>query len=292
MPNRILDVVVTEHRFDPAETELRVLVRAAEITPGTQVRGRLMGPRCVYASTVEIAYPFRELARTAEGIVLRVVIPEPSFWDPQSPFLYQGPVELVQDGTTCDRRDVSHGIRHVQLGAKGLRVNGKAVFLNGTSRAPAGDAEARRLHESSNLLVTEAYRERPELWDLADRMGFFVLARVTAVSAFWRWRDAAARHPAALGWVFPPSLLDRELLTAFEARPASGHRPLVGMDLTTFPTSPPDHPFDFILCDETARSAFEGTGLPLLIAVDDPTDARPPGGANVFGRVERAASTA
>jgi beta-galactosidase/beta-glucuronidase len=41
----------------------------------------------------------------------RVIIPEASWWEPKTPFLYEGPVELWQDGVLCDRREISHGIR-------------------------------------------------------------------------------------------------------------------------------------------------------------------------------------
>ena len=73
----------------------------------TQVRGRLTGPRCPYTTTVEVAYPFREHSRDyGEGgsprLTLRAIIPEPSWWDPQTPFLYEGPVELWQDGRLVD----------------------------------------------------------------------------------------------------------------------------------------------------------------------------------------------
>src|SRR5437773_1558388 len=102
MPNRIRDVVVVNHRLDPVETELHIHVKVDEITPGTEIRGRLMGPRCVYASTVEVAYRMNEMER-GDHLVLRVIIPEPCWWHPQTPFLYQGPLELWEDGALCER---------------------------------------------------------------------------------------------------------------------------------------------------------------------------------------------
>src|SRR3989442_2573328 len=93
MPNRILDAYAATHHADPAGAELRIVVRPERLTPATMVKGRLMGPRSPYANTVEIAYPVRELART-DHILLRVLIPEPNFWDPKNPLLYEGPLEL------------------------------------------------------------------------------------------------------------------------------------------------------------------------------------------------------
>src|SRR4051812_27257434 len=95
--NQIRVITVFPQLHDPAEPEVWITVTPAFQTPTTDVRGRLMGPRCHYASTVEVAYPLRPFARPPEGLpalARRVVIPEASLWEPQCPFLYQGPVEL------------------------------------------------------------------------------------------------------------------------------------------------------------------------------------------------------
>src|SRR4051794_3816870 len=105
MANRIREVQVHDRSVIPAEAEVWVRVVPERLTPATEVRGRLMGPRCAYASTVEVAYPLRPLgppvgnglravpaARGGErppcrwgnddapGLTLRVVIPEASLW--------------------------------------------------------------------------------------------------------------------------------------------------------------------------------------------------------------------
>src|ERR1043165_73087 len=130
MLNQIRDVVVLNHRLDPVATELRIHVALATLTPTTQIKGRLMGPRCLYGATVEIAYPLNEIERD-NHIVLRVIIPEPNWWDPQTPFLYEGPLELWQDGQFCERREIRQGIRSLQLTSHGLKLNGRAFVLRG-----------------------------------------------------------------------------------------------------------------------------------------------------------------
>src|SRR5579864_8804454 len=121
MTNRIHHIRVTDTRLDPAEAEVCIGVYPERLTSVTQVRGRLVGPRCPYATTVEVAYPLRELSREYEStgtprLILRVVIPEASFWDPESPFLYRGPVELWEGGQRCDLVQVTHGLRTLGLG--------------------------------------------------------------------------------------------------------------------------------------------------------------------------------
>jgi beta-galactosidase/beta-glucuronidase len=178
MANRIRDIHVVNHRLDPHETELRIHVEVDELTPMTQIKGRLMGPRNVYASTVEVAYPMREVDR-GRAIVMRVVIPEPSWWEPKTPFLYEGPLELWQDGELCERSKISHGICNLQKGVDGWRLNGRAYVLRGKAvELQFDEAQARQWHDDEiNTLLTgvDAHQSETDLWALADRFGFFVM---------------------------------------------------------------------------------------------------------------------
>src|SRR5437868_42099 len=130
--NRIRRVEIRERLLDPTEPEVWVMVHPERMTPTTEVVGRLMGPRCRFADTVEVAYPLRPFARVPEGLTglpRRAVIPEASLWEPESPFLYQGPVELWEEGRPSDCLQLSLGLRTITLGPRGLRLNGRAVTL-------------------------------------------------------------------------------------------------------------------------------------------------------------------
>src|SRR5262245_17540929 len=97
---RIREVTIRPTRLTPAEAELSVEMRFAFPKPTTELRGRLMGPSCRYSKTIEVAYPVRMTSRSESGppiLHARVVIPEPSWWDTESPFTYQGPIELWED---------------------------------------------------------------------------------------------------------------------------------------------------------------------------------------------------
>lgn len=76
------------HRLDAALADLRIAF--ADLPPGVQVRGRLMGPRCPGISTVEIAYHLRPLGAG----VFQVLIPDPTFATPDRPYVYEGPAEF------------------------------------------------------------------------------------------------------------------------------------------------------------------------------------------------------
>ena len=183
MANRIRAVNVDNHRLDPHETELRVHVWVDELTPTTEIKGRLMGPRCVYRSTVEVAYPMRPVGQDAESrhVELRVIIPEACWWEPKTPFLYQGPLELWQDGVLCERRDLSHAISNFnfQVGANGWENNGRPYALRGKAVDLSFDeTQARQWHDDGiNTLLTRVATSQSgsDLNALADRFGFFVM---------------------------------------------------------------------------------------------------------------------
>jgi hypothetical protein len=211
MSNRIRHVEVRDRSLSPAQAEVHVLVTPEARTPTTEVRGRLMGPSCPYSSTVEVAYPLRPLPGEGEALAGRVVIPEPSAWEPESPFLYHGPVELWQDGARCDRVTVSHGLRQIQLGPHGLRVNGRPLTLRGRAADHLSDDEALALRRAGcNLLVAPADEAAAPLWDTADRLGFLVLGRVAdAGEEALRRLAGLDRHPSCLGWLVPGDLRGR-----------------------------------------------------------------------------------
>jgi hypothetical protein len=239
MSNRILDAYVVTHRADPADAELRITVRPETITPGTQIKGRLMGPRSPYAGTVEIAYPFRELAR-ADHILLRVLIPEPSFWEPKTPLLYEGPLELWQEDQRVDQIWLRHGIRTVQLGTQGLRINGKPCQLQGVCADTFTEADARRWHgEGVNLVLTPARDDHMELWQLSDRFGLLVLGRIEEAHQWPRWAQACQRYASFLGCVFAPTVG----IAQNEFAPAPGLR---GAEITVHNAMPVGR-FDFLL---------------------------------------------
>lgn len=257
MSNRILDIVVVNHRLDPVETELRVHIKLEHLTSATEIRGKLSGPRCPYASTIEIAYPLREVDR-ADHLELRVVIPEPSWWDPQSPFLYEGTIELFENGVSCERRTMRHGIRRAQLTAKGLRLNGKPVFLHGKLiDFSLSELSARQLRESGiNTLVATVADAGLSVWDAADRFGFFVLGTTNELARFLEHRNDLASHPSAFGWIFNRA--------DFLSGPSEDDARPVFYGVNTSARSIPENA-DFLVCQESELSWLDDVALPKLI---------------------------
>src|SRR5262245_14596505 len=155
MSNRILSVTIRDRSPAPAEAEVHITIVPERLDSGTEVRGRLMGPRCRFAETIEVAYHLRPLRvpTGGPGVTLRAVVPEASFWEPQTPHLYSGPVELWQDGQRAEVVQVRHGFRRVTLGPRGLRLNGHPIALRGRGIASLDDESALAMRESGYNLV-------------------------------------------------------------------------------------------------------------------------------------------
>ncbi len=278
MPNRILHVEAHEHSLDFARAEIWITAAYDDATPRAELRGQLAGPRCLYASTVEVGYPLRPISRRPdhlEGPAAQVVIPEPSLWEPQCPFVYQGTVELWQDGQRCDQVRVRQGLRRLVLGRGVLRVNGRPLALRGRRVEKCNERQLAALRQAGcNLLLASSAKCLNELLSLADVQGFFVLAllkedgQVDLASA-----ESPAAHPSFLGWLLTAPQ-DAEAVARLRGRGSV----LVGVEVGEIPPSVIPTGVDFVARRAGAADGEEALPVLLFGGRTDP-------GA-VFGRVE------
>ncbi|MFQ3593681.1 MAG: hypothetical protein SNJ82_10940 [Gemmataceae bacterium] len=190
MNNSILAVCAQSDARDPACVVVRVIVTPALTHEGLEIRGRLMGPTCLHAHTIEVAYALHP----SEPLTALARIPEANLWHPVSPHLYAGPVELWHKGRLLDRRTIRLGFRTLSLTPDGLRVNGRLLPLHTKRVTTWSEAEARAWHDAGvNVLIAPA---EPALFDLADRIGFLVACEAEAESL-----ATVAHHPSCLGWL-------------------------------------------------------------------------------------------
>jgi len=280
MANRIRDFHLRDQLDDPSEAEVWVCVIPEQAAPATEVRGRLMGPRCHYASTVEVAYPLRPFVRRPErlpGLAMRVVIPEASLWEPESPFLYLGPIELWEGGKLCDQVQVRHGLRTLRLGARGLRLNSRPLTIRGVARQECTEEDAVRLRQQGcNTLLVPVAAGTSGLWDAADRLGFLVLGRLDGSDEAARQAKVLGEHPCCLGWLFDGEVLEQEggakaLASLSQARPGD----LLGVALHQVPPRPLPPGIHFVECPEQLLPLVTEIHVPRIVLMDEqPTEER------------------
>lgn len=273
--NRICRVEVRDRLIDPTAPEVWISVFSERQTATTEVHGRLHGPRCLYTSTIEVAYPLRPFPQVPEGlqgVSRRVIIPEASFWDPQSPFLYEGPIELWEDGQLRDQVTLSHGLKTLTLGPRGLRISSKEVAIRGLSCDSCSEEWALELRRVGyNTLLADLTEQTDALCNIADRVGFLVLGRVAADSTAIAQALALRRHPCLLGWLLDAALLADERWKADVEmlRRRSVGLP-VGVEVKGVDAPPLTVQVDFLVCGQALLSSLPHLP-PKLIALIETT---------------------
>jgi len=94
------------HALDPTLADVRI--EFPDLPDDMEVRGRIMGPHCPGVSTIEVAYLLRAVG---PGKIYQVLIPEPTFWKPETPFVYEGPVEFWRGGKKEGETVLSLGLK-------------------------------------------------------------------------------------------------------------------------------------------------------------------------------------
>jgi hypothetical protein len=227
-----------------------------------------MGPRCPYAATVEVAYPLRELEQNsgqggATSILLRTVIPEPSMWDPESPFLYSGPLGIWQGDTLLEQQTMQLGFIGWGLGTRGLRVNGKYIDLQASVVTGLDVESAARLREQNvNCVVVDVSAAPASTWDMADRYGFFVLGRISDPTELQLSRSYEGR-PSSLGWILRREAIAGFKPKSFDGTSYTGSAPLIGLEVEQLPEQPIPG-ISFLVAASGALEQANANGLPWL----------------------------
>ena len=255
-------------RLTQAEAEIRFLVATSAGGNDLHVRGRLMGPKCPYASTVEVAYPLKEIERSVNAagetsILLRTIIPEPCMWDPQSPFLYSGPLGIWDRDRVIEQHSMQLGFVGWGLGTRGLRVNGKYLNLQAAAIDSLDEPSCQRMREKEmNCLVVDIRDAANATWDLADRFGFFVLGRIRKAEEWERARSLEGR-PSSLGWILNQDALAVYKPRTIEGTTYTGSAPLIGLEIGRVMSEVPAG-VSFLVAAPGVSGEVKAGGLPWL----------------------------
>ena len=240
------------HRLNPAEVELQVLFHCADVISDPELKGRLMGPRNVYGETVEIAYPLRPLrSENAAEYVGRIVIPEPSFWDPIAPLHYVGPLEFWDGDIPLLKAWATLGFFSRQVVRGKVISNGKPLTINGRELSQLDDDTVRQLrHKNINTVILPVDDKIIEHCELSDRFGMLLLFSPT-LPVSQDVIESVSEYASCLGWILPA---DMEF--------PGTHSTLLGVDATGSPIPANLTRCHFIYGEE---STIEPCELPKLI---------------------------
>jgi beta-galactosidase len=238
-PVHLADVAVRAD-LDPADgvghLELTVGVEAPGYGPdGWTVRARIADQQL--EGPVRWEHPTDELVNFLmfEGRIVRLhaTLPDVAPWSAEVPTLHDLVVELVDAaGAVVDEATVAVGFRRVEVRGHELLVNGRPVLIKGVNRhdhdprrgkavTPEGieaDLLAMKRH-NLNAVRTSHYPNDPHLYELADRLGLYVVgeanlethAYLRSLTKQQRWAPAIgeriarmarrdANHPSIILW--------------------------------------------------------------------------------------------
>ena len=177
--SRIRSIALKPIRLTPTEAELAIEFHGVALHATSEMHGRLMGPTCLYSTTIEVAHPIKMTWRGEVGersLQGRAVIPEPAWWDPESPFLYHGPIELWEHESRVESTTLRCGLRHAEWKGEQLVWNGKPIELRSQQLTEIDEAtlKASRQQGFNAVTVPAAIVKAASL--IADRIGLLVLA--------------------------------------------------------------------------------------------------------------------
>jgi len=110
----------------------QVYVRVARSGPddARTVSGWIHGPLCALSHTLPATIALRDMG-TGSTLLGAVAVPDPCFWSPQLPALYDVHVELRQESRVVTTFDQTIGIRRLGAAGRNLLWEGKRWVLRG-----------------------------------------------------------------------------------------------------------------------------------------------------------------
>jgi hypothetical protein len=167
---------------------------------GWRLSGTIRGPRSMRHQTLPATIPLKDLG-PGQTHLARVVVPEPSYWSPEAPNIYDVTVELHREGepTLVEKR---------QLGFKPIRAGERYFLREGKPWVPRGLSFDK--HNVENFSLTKAREEglvvspKRTFWQQASDEGCYVETMIAPSigSVRAQLRDCA-KYPAVTFVVVP-----------------------------------------------------------------------------------------
>jgi hypothetical protein len=265
--NRLRGIDNCKLTVSPAAADVWFRVAVQRVTAGTEVRGRVVGPRSLYQQQRVESWPMRSVRhreQAGESLIARTAIPEPGLWSPDNPLLYRVVVELWQDRQLCEVCGFDLGFRRSDMGPGDVLVNQKPVHLQGMTCLPESRDETLARRQAGYNLVLAGLGQW-HWWVRASPMGFFLLERVALATLTPQYISLLCQQPCFLGFVLDQELLGHSL-TEMESflRPWQESGVLIGMELAAPPTQALPTGLSFLLCPEADLPALSAVSLPKI----------------------------
>ncbi len=140
---------MTPHEFDqqlelffggvtPNRAMVYARLRDFPAAQGMTLSGLIRGPHCLYSTTLPATIRLGD-AGPGETLLAKAMVPDPCYWSPELPFLYDVHIELKRDGEVLASIDRVFGLRNFGARGKFLYLNGKRWTVRGATMPAAPD---------------------------------------------------------------------------------------------------------------------------------------------------------
>jgi hypothetical protein len=121
---------------------------------GLMLTGQIRGPRCLYAETLPVTSPLVDLG-PGPTLLARALVPEPCFWSPDLPAIYDVVVHLQRGSEiiATARREI--GLRSLGVRGRHLALDGKRWVLRAVSTYATSADMPRRWHDAQAAYMSD-----------------------------------------------------------------------------------------------------------------------------------------
>ncbi len=146
---------------------------AGDCPDGSELTGTITGPYCQHSRTLPATVVLESLG-CGIPLLARAVLPDPCFWSPGMPFLYEMNLEVRQRGNCIQRVERQFGMHPIGVKRNSLYCGGKRWVVRGSAQANPQVDDLPTYREQELALFCE---QPPEtLCEQASRLGVVVVA--------------------------------------------------------------------------------------------------------------------
>jgi hypothetical protein len=209
-----------------------------------QLTGTLKGPSCRYARTLQASFSLVDRG-PGNSVLAETIVPDPCFWTPEMPQLYQADVQLRQRGDILARTSRIFAFRRLGANGRKLLFDGKGCVLRAVSRDEVPATELSQWRELDAAMLVRDPDEK--LCEEASRVGVLLVASVDPPASDWAGEICRLSRWPAVGMVvslggaaLDPDDLNHNLLLAERFRPENPIAPAAWADAVVCDMANPD----------------------------------------------------
>lgn len=214
-----------------AQAHVYARLRRPADDAGLSLVGQIRGPRCLQAETLPVTSPLVDLG-AGPTLLARAVVPDPCFWSPDLPAIYDVTVELRRAGKTIATAKREIGLKSLGVRGRNFALESKRWILRGVSASSTIATLPRQWREVHAGYVADRLDE--DRWAEASQWGALAIVELNCAASeiATRLRELA-RHPAValvvLRGNLPPDFSPRQVapnllvVQAFGGEPVAIH---------------------------------------------------------------------